>query len=325
MLWLIVILLPVLCLITAWLIGERGHLMLPSTRRSFRAEGVRSVFRFQTWHLYVYGCWSTLYVGFLIHCAFRCLAALGAPGRNWLAHRYHGKVLTLDHARALVTVDKPIALQDLEQVIPYKTARRLLLETPLEMAVYECPCRLSRPHPCQPTQVCMIIGQPFVDLVLDHHPRSSRRLSRDEALELLAAEHRRGHVHIAWFKDACLHRFFAICNCCKCCCGGIDAMQRHGIPMVTSSGYVATCDPQKCLACGICSANCPFAAVQVNGHAQIDRNKCLGCGVCVGHCDARAMSLVHDPSRGTPLDVRYLQAPSSASNGTPQSMPMARY
>jgi len=37
------------------------------------------------------------------------------------------------------------------------------------------------------------------------------------------------------------------------------------------------------------------------------------------------MSLVHDPSRGTPLDVRYLQAPSSASNGTPQSMPMARY
>jgi Pyruvate/2-oxoacid:ferredoxin oxidoreductase delta subunit len=152
----------------------------------------------------------------------------------------------------------------------------------------------------------MIIGQPFVDLVLDHHPRTSRRLTKAEALELLAAEHERGHVHVAWFKDACLERFFAICNCCKCCCGGIDAMVHHGIPMITSSGYVAECDPAKCLACGECSTNCAFGAVHVNGHAAVERDKCLGCGVCVGHCRAAAMALVRDETKSLPLDVRHL-------------------
>ena len=36
-----------------------------------------------------------------------------------------------------------------------------------------------------------------------------------------------------------LGRFYAICNCCKCCCG---AMQAHlnGVPMLASSGYVAS-------------------------------------------------------------------------------------
>jgi hypothetical protein len=38
-----------------------------------------------------------------------------------------------------------------------------------------------------------------------------------EALDLLRAEHERGHLHSAWFKDVMLNRFYAICNCCKCC------------------------------------------------------------------------------------------------------------
>jgi ferredoxin len=306
MLWLIVILFLVLCALTFWLFGERGHLVLPSTRRVFREQGIWSVFRPQTWHFYVYGRWPKQYIGWLIHGAFGCLAAMGDRGRNWLAHHYHGKVLTPEHARSIVTVDKPIPLRDLDQVVPYKTARCLLLQSPLEMAVYECPCRLAQSTPCQPTQVCMIIGQPFVDLVLDHHPRASRRLTKAEALELLAAEHERGHVHVAWFKDACLHRFFAICNCCKCCCGGVNAMMHHGIPMMTSSGYVAASDPVKCLACGTCAATCVFGAIHVNGHALVHREKCMGCGVCVGHCPAQAMSLVRDPSKGMPLDVRQL-------------------
>jgi tetratricopeptide (TPR) repeat protein len=54
-------------------------------------------------------------------------------------------------------------------------------------------------------------------------------LSPAEAVEILEAEHRRGHVHAAYFKDACLDRFYVICNCCKCCCGGIDAMVSVGL------------------------------------------------------------------------------------------------
>jgi dissimilatory sulfite reductase (desulfoviridin) alpha/beta subunit len=152
----------------------------------------------------------------------------------------------------------------------------------------------------------MIIGQPFVDFVLEHHPTQCRRLTKEEALDLLKAEHERGHVHAAWFKDACLDRFFAICNCCKCCCGGIQAMVRHGIPMMASSGYVAHVDQSLCCGCGQCQEACPFDAVSVNGKAAVQREDCVGCGVCVGKCPEGAASLGRDPSKGVPLDVRLL-------------------
>jgi Pyruvate/2-oxoacid:ferredoxin oxidoreductase delta subunit len=304
MLWLVVASFLVCGAFTLWLIGERGHLILPSTRRGFREQGWRSVLRPQIWHLYVYGRWPTLYIGGLIHGVFRLLAAFGRGGRNWLAQQYHGKVLIREHAHALITVDRTLPLRDLDRVIPYRTARLMLLQSPLEIAVYECPCRLARAQRCHPTQVCMIIGQPFVDLVLEHHPHTSRRLSSAEALELLDAEHERGHVHMAWFKDACLHRFFAICNCCKCCCGGIDAMVHYGIPMIASSGFVAVNDPGKCVACGACVERCAFGAIRLHDHAVVSYQQCKGCGVCVDHCRAGAMTLVRDPGQGVPLDVR---------------------
>jgi len=52
-------------------------------------------------------------------------------------------------------------------------ARDLVLKAPPEIAVNECGCRHRRAHPCQPTQVCMVVGQPFVDFILEHHPKTS--------------------------------------------------------------------------------------------------------------------------------------------------------
>jgi ferredoxin len=152
----------------------------------------------------------------------------------------------------------------------------------------------------------MPIGQPFVDFILEHHPQSSRRLTQAEALDLLRAEHERGHLHSAWFKDAMLSRFYAICNCCKCCCGGIEAMVKYGIPMMASSGYVAQVDETLCVACDTCKDACPFGAIQVDGTAVVKWEACMGCGVCVGQCPNKAMSLVRDEKKGVPFDVRLL-------------------
>jgi ferredoxin len=289
--------------LAVWLAGERGHLALPSTRRAMREMGWRRLFSLQGWHLYLYGCWTRAYLGLLINHLFQ---RLGSRGRRGLAHRYHGKVLTLEHARSLLNVERAIPLQDLEQIIPYATARQLLLQAPPDIAVLECPCRAVSKTPCQPTQVCLVIGQPFVDLLVEHHPTTSRRITTDEALEILEAEHGRGHLHSAWFKDACLNRFFAICNCCKCCCGGIRAMTQYGIPMMASSGYVAEVDPVRCSACGRCAQACPFEAICLNAHAQVLADRCMGCGVCVGQCRSNAISLRREPARGIPLDVRQL-------------------
>jgi ferredoxin len=247
----------------------------------------------------------------------RVFPPLGPRGETWLSDHYHGKVLTQEQATAIVTVDGDLLRQDLEQIIPYSVARQLVLRAPPDMAAYECACRHARETPCRPTQVCLVVGQPFVDFVPEHNPQSSRRLMQKEALEILREEHKRGHVHSAWVKDALLDRFYAVCNCCKCCCGGIEGMTRHGIPSVASSGYVAQVDEPRCIGCGTCEETCAFQAVRVVGQAAVNWDACMGCGACEDRCASGAISLVRDERKGIPLDVRLLGSQSGPNSLAP--------
>ena len=289
--------------IVLWLYGEQWYPFRRSTWRFMRQAGLKRIFNGSALHGYVYGRWVKEYINLLIH---HILPRLGPDRKKWLAGHYHGKVLVPDQAEAIITLNKDIALQDLEQIIPYPTARDLVLKGPPDIAVFQCGCRQNRTNPCQPIQVCMVIGQPFVDFVLEHHPKSSRHLTQSEALELLKQEHERGHLHSAWFKDVLLNRFYAICNCCKCCCGGIEAMVKYGAPMMVSSGYIAKLDETNCTVCGTCVDVCPFSALSLNETLKVNWKKCMGCGVCVGQCPSEAMSLVRDEKKGIPLDVRLL-------------------
>ena len=300
---LIVIAIIVVSGLGLWLFGERWHPLRRSSWLFLRQAGLGSILNGSALHAWGYGRWIKEYTNLVF---YHVLPRLGPPGKKWLSDHYHGKVLTLEEAEAIITIDKEIPLRDLEQIIPYSTARDLVLKGTPDVAVFQCGCRQNRDNPCQPIQVCMAIGEPFVDFILEHHPQSSRRLTKAEALDLLRAEHERGHLHSAWFKDAMLNRFYAICNCCKCCCSGIMAMVKYGAPMMASSGYVAQVDETLCVACDTCEDACPFGAIQVDGMAVVDWEVCMGCGVCVGQCPNKAMSLVRDQKKGVPFDVRLL-------------------
>ena len=222
------------------------------------------------------------------------------------ADTYHGKVLSLEGAREIFTVNKRIETDDLEQVIPYKMARSILLENPLHIAVMDCPCRRARQKPCKPFDVCLIIGELFTEFIVEHHPGNARKITGEEAIGILEAEHKRGHVHHAFFKSDLFGRFYAICNCCSCCCGAIQAW-RNGTPMLASSGYVSRVHQEQCTACGICVAFCQFKALRKKDDAiVIDEKLCLGCGVCVAKCKQNARWLERDPSRGKPLEINKL-------------------
>ena len=286
-----------------WLLGERGRLLRSSTLKALRAGGLHDLLTLKSLHGYIYSRWTNQYLDFLFN---KIVPRLGERGKKWWRDRYHAKILTQEQAEAVVLLDHDIVRRDLEQIIPYPMARDLVLKGPPDVAVYECGCRHTRANPCQPTQVCMVIGQPFVDFTLEHNPKNSRRLTQVEAVELLRAEHERGHLHSAWFRDICLNRFYVLCNCCKCCCGGIQAMVKYGGRMMASSGYVSQVDERLCTSCGVCVKACPFGALSINGGAIVSWEKCMGCGVCTGQCPTKAIALIRDERKGVPMDVRLL-------------------
>jgi len=228
------------------------------------------------------------------------------PGQITFADTYHGKVVPLQTARELVSVKENICVGDLEKVIPYQLARTIVLDHPDHIVALDCPCRVARENPCLPLDVCLIVGEPFASFTLEHHGERSRAITSAEAVEILEAEDKRGHVHHAFFKEAVLERFYAICNCCSCCCGAMQAHQ-HGTPMLASSGYTTRVDEDMCIGCGDCNEFCQFNALSVNeGVNQVDFADCMGCGVCVSHCEYGAIQLVLTPEKGIPFEMEGL-------------------
>ncbi len=268
-------------------------------------------------HGYAYLRWPYGYIGSAIgeKPSLKWRRLLFAPflwralfPERW-GREYHGKVVPTSEASRLVSVKEDVTITAPEQVIPHPTARDIVLRHPDRIVALDCPCRLSRENPCYPLDVCLIIGEPFVSFVLKHHADHAHAITSDEALEILAQEAERGHVHHAFFKEALWGRFYAICNCCSCCCGAISA-QRHGTPMLISSGFVAAHDPDLCIACGICAELCAFGAIDLARDPVVDSALCMGCGVCASHCEAGAMTLQRDLTKAEPLSLQALGIPT---------------
>jgi ferredoxin len=314
------------------------RLIAPSTRAFVKEARRTAGYSYYDWlHGYVYARWPYLYIGIgtgehpaarrfgPLVSAFQRTLRRNQPGSassnqrtngssrldpdastHTFADGYHGKVVPLKAAAQLVTVNEPIRLPELEQVIPYVRARDIILQNPDHIIALECPCRSNRENPCLPLDVCLIVGEPFASFVAEHHPQRARWISPSEAVNILQAEDERGHVHHAFFKDAMLGRFYAICNCCACCCGAMQAQQR-GTPMLASSGYVNQVDEALCIGCGDCIETCQFGALSVEEvFAVVDDQLCMGCGICVSHCDQGALTLIQDPSKGQPLELLQL-------------------
>ena len=302
----------------------RNPFVTPSTREFLEeARKVPGYSFFDLLHGYVYGRWTYLYIGIGVgeHPLSKRLAPLfgwfnklvtkkkntdPAESKIAFADTYHGKTVPLETAKQLILINEDIQLPDLEQVIPYKRARSIIMKNPDHIVALDCPCRSARENPCLPLDVCLVVGDPFASFIRQHQPEHSRWITRDEAIAILQAEDERGHVHHAFFKDAMLDRFYAICNCCECCCGAMNA-HRHGTPMLASSGFVAQVDEILCTGCGACNSYCQFNALDVvDGVNHVSYEKCMGCGVCVTKCDYDAMSLVADESKGIPLEIHNL-------------------
>jgi ferredoxin len=301
---------------------------MKQSTKAFREKGkqIPGYSWFDFIHGYIYGRWPYFYIGTAINPP-RILKPL-VKAANWLirhresrrhkgyssekvepltiADTYHGKVVPLKEATRLVQVNEDISLTVPEQVIPFDVARDIVFEHPDHILALDCPCRMARENPCLPLDVCIIIGEPFVNFLLEHQADHVHQITSDEAVSIIEAEDKRGHVHHAFFKDAMLERFYAICNCCSCCCGAIST-HKNGIPMLISSGFVCQPNAALCVGCGSCVEKCQFDALKIqDGRVVVDVAACMGCGICVNTCPQNAMTLERMTDRPAPLEIEQL-------------------
>lgn len=219
---------------------------------------------------------------------------------------YHAKVLRIEDARKFFTVDKDVNIPNLPKtILPYEHARDLIIKNADHIGVMRCPCRTLRgDEGCKPVHVCISIGEPWVSFILEHNPEAEmRRITQEEALAIIDAQHELGNVQSAFFKDAANNRFYGICNCCTCCCVALLANNYAKAPLFEKSGYIRETDASKCKKCGTCCEYCHFLAPTiVDGELIVDRQLCKGCGVCVDKCPNGAITLhLDDPEVSRPL------------------------
>lgn len=236
----------------------------------------------------------------------------GAKAADPDTNVYHAKVLRKEDATQILSLQEDLDLGDLpKSIMPYEQARRVLIQNPENLAVIDCVCRTLRGEAgCYPRDVCILVGDPWVDWVLarDTH-MNAHRVTQQEALDILDAAHARGDVHAAFFKDAAAGRFYHICNCCSCCCTALATQNNLGVPMFAGSGYVAQIDAEKCVDCGTCADACNFTAITKNedGGVSLNETLCQGCEACAGKCAAGAITFAApDTATLAPLDLRAL-------------------
>lgn len=249
--------------------------MRPSTQLFIQEASRTRGYLFLNWlHGYGYGRWPYLYIGIgrgkhPLNRPFgpplrwpACLFLPELSNKNAVDESYHGKVISLEAAAQLLTVNEEVRLTDFEKIIPYARPRDVILQNTYHLAVLKCQCRAYHPNPCLPLDICLIVGEPFASFIVEHQPRRSHWITTEEGTIILQEKHKRGHVHHAFFKDAMLNRFYAICNCCKCSCGAMNAY-RDGTPMIASSGYVCCTIADLCVCCENCADSCQFGAISI--------------------------------------------------------------
>jgi Pyruvate/2-oxoacid:ferredoxin oxidoreductase delta subunit len=166
-----------------------------------------------------------------------------------------------------------------------------------------------------PMEVCMWFGK-GAEYAIER--LGGRRLSKDEAKELLDATEKAGLVHMSRNTTEDIE---FLCNCDRWHCGVVSSVLKQPKPgRVFNSGFQPTFDPERCAACETCLDRCPATAL-VMGEAdlpEVDLERCFGCAACATGCPAEAVQMTAKPGFPTPpKDVAQLVVALKASASRP--------
>ncbi len=289
-------------------------------------ESTGKIFRMHGWrvdraiHNYIYFTRYDVYIRYFLK-AGRLAAKklkdlkLTASAFGMVFNRYHAKVISPEDTKKIFSLRESLFLgpDTTERIIPFHYANRIILEEPEYIAVMDCPCRLSRNKPCEPVNVCIAVGRTTAQFWLEHGDRyHARKITQEDALQIIRDGRGRGEITTAWFKVATGARTGVICTCCRCCCGGLEAMRiarglKHSgdLSILIPSGYKVERDRDRCNSCGTCVDVCMFEAMNKDeeGDPVYERDLCMGCGLCIEKCEQGALSYNKDFEKEYPLDL----------------------
>ncbi len=204
-----------------------------------------------------------------------------------------------------VNVGRKMRGLESENALPNDTVMLLseveeMIEAASDIVVQPCDCRKLGENCNKPVETCIWLDEGARQSLDRGH---GRRLTKEEAIELLRWTDKKGLMHTAdsaW-RERGLH---AICNCCACDCYPFRAAQELGSKGVwPKSHYIAAHDLDLCNMCGSCVKRCHFEAFYHDGSTMeldgkekkrvlYDLEKCWGCGLCANTCPEGAISMI---------------------------------
>ncbi len=93
------------------------------------------------------------------------------------------------------------------------------------VAVGPCTCRTVFRNCDHPVEAEIMLG-PTRHVFLEQMPHDSHEITREQAKEILRDCHRRGLIQTI---IKCRREYYAICNCCSCCCVPLRLSKLYGI------------------------------------------------------------------------------------------------
>jgi len=192
------------------------------------------------------------------------------------------------------------------ELLPFERASEIVREAGV-VSVSLCYCRHKAEHlgkQCAaPIENCLSLHKGAEFVIRHGHGRA---IDPVQAGEILERSREAGLVFIA---DNVQRRVTYICSCCGCCCGQLQAVNRHGlVGAVRTSSSIANIDPERSTGCGRCAHRCRGQAIAIRVRAPhervrprdgkerpmlgvVDEGLCLGCGVCKPACKKGALRM----------------------------------
>jgi ferredoxin len=214
-------------------------------------------------------------------------------------------------ARHRANADRKRRGLEAENALPNDTVLLLhevegMIDAATHIVVQPCDCRRLGQNCGRPVETCIWLDDGALEALERGY---GRRLTHDEAIELLRRADKAGLMHTAdseW-RTRGLH---AICSCCACDCYPFRAAQELGSKgFWPRSHYIAVHDRGRCNLCAACVNRCHFDAfyhdgctIQVDGKVKkdvlFDPELCWGCGLCANTCPTGAIAMEPLPQDG---------------------------